>query len=167
MSVRVCGLNTPPMRCVQETAGTMAELRDLGVELSVDDFGTGYSSLSDLSSPPISNPKINRSFISGMQEIAAKSEIVRSVIMRSMARSVPVIAGGIEEEIQFHNLKNLGCDYGQRLRLSWPPTPPMAGALLTSVFEEIATAGRQPGLVGPGPEPEIADGWGRANSRSD
>ncbi len=109
---------------------TLGQLRDLGIELSVDDFGTGYSSLSHLSSLPISSLKIDRSFVSRLDDTSDETEIVRAVIQLGDALGKRVIAEGIETPAQLERLRGFGCGFGQGYYLARPLTVHQVAALL-------------------------------------
>jgi len=133
----------PRQLCVEITESTlmhrldsalavMAQLRELGVGLSVDDFGTGYSSLAYLSTLPITSLKIDRSFVQRLQGENADSkdtEVVRAVITLGQALGKTVIAEGIETPAQLAQLRTLGCELGQGYLLARPLTPEMAAAV--------------------------------------
>src|SRR6059058_57670 len=95
-------------------------LKALGIRLAIDDFGTGYSSLSYLHRFPIDQLKVDRSFVSAMEENTENGEIVRTVIALAKALRLKVVAEGIESIHQFHQLKILGCEYGQGYLFSKP-----------------------------------------------
>lgn len=119
------------MHRLDSALAVMAQLRELGVGLSVDDFGTGYSSLAYLSTLPITSLKIDRSFVQRLQAGAADSkdtEVVRAVITLGQALGKSVIAEGIETPEQLAQLRNLGCEFGQGYLLARPLTPEMAAA---------------------------------------
>lgn len=104
-----------------ETAITILEqLKRVGVQLSIDDFGTGYSSLSYLHRFPIDTLKIDRSFVSSMDSASENGEIVRTVIALAKALGLTIIAEGIETIHQLHQLRILGCEYGQGFLFSRP-----------------------------------------------
>jgi diguanylate cyclase (GGDEF)-like protein len=114
-----------------ETAiGMLKELRSLGVKLSIDDFGTGYSSLSYLHRFPIDMLKVDRSFVSTMEGGTENGEIVRTVIALAKTLRLSVIAEGIESIHQLHQLRILGCEYGQGYLFSRPVPPNEAVVLL-------------------------------------
>jgi len=98
----------------------LKRIKDLGVKLSIDDFGTGYSSLSYLHRFPIDTLKVDRSFVSAMEDSSENGEIVRTVIALAIALDLSVIAEGIESVDQFHRLRRLGCEFGQGYLFSKP-----------------------------------------------
>jgi len=101
------------MQNAEATISVLKKIKDLGVRLSIDDFGTGYSSLSYLHRFPIDTLKIDQSFVSTMEEGSENGEIVRTVIALAKALKLSVVAEGIESIHQFHQLRILGCEYGQ------------------------------------------------------
>jgi diguanylate cyclase (GGDEF)-like protein len=104
-----------------ETAILMLQqIKETGVQVSIDDFGTGYSSLSYLHRFPIDLLKVDRSFVSAMEENTENGEIVRTVIALAKALNLRVVAEGIESIHQFHQLRILGCEYGQGYLFSKP-----------------------------------------------
>lgn len=104
-----------------ETAILMLQqIKETGVQVSIDDFGTGYSSLSYLHRFPIDQLKVDRSFVSAMEENTENGEIVRTVIALAKALGLKVVAEGIESIHQFHQLRILGCEYGQGYLFSKP-----------------------------------------------
>jgi diguanylate cyclase (GGDEF)-like protein len=92
---------------------TVTRLRDLGVCISVDDFGTGYSSLANLKRLPISELKIDRSFISSLPHDESDLIIVGSTINLGHDLRLNVVAEGVEDEITLKRLEKLGCDLAQ------------------------------------------------------
>jgi diguanylate cyclase (GGDEF)-like protein len=98
----------------------LKQIKDTGVEISIDDFGTGYSSLSYLHRFPIDLLKVDRSFVSAMEENTENGEIVRTVVALAKALNLKVLAEGIESIHQFHQLRVLRCEYGQGFLFSKP-----------------------------------------------
>jgi EAL domain-containing protein (putative c-di-GMP-specific phosphodiesterase class I) len=109
---------------VMENAETailmLRQIKATGVQISIDDFGTGYSSLSYLHKFPIDLLKVDRSFVSAMEENSENGEIVRTVIALAKALNLKVVAEGIESIHQFHQLRVLGCEFGQGYLFSKP-----------------------------------------------
>ena len=99
---------------------TMKNLVSLGISLSIDDFGTGYSSLSCLENFPINNLKIDRSFISKLNQGEDNGALAEGIIALANTLKLGVIAEGIETEYQKVFLKNRGCQIGQGYYLSYP-----------------------------------------------
>ncbi|MEJ7584681.1 MAG: bifunctional diguanylate cyclase/phosphodiesterase, partial [Acidimicrobiales bacterium] len=92
----------------------------LGVATGVDDYGTGYSSAPYLRNLPITEIKIDRSFVSGMRRRAADLTIVRSAIDLGHNLSLSVVAEGVEDARTLRQLSDLGCDLAQGFHVSRP-----------------------------------------------
>jgi diguanylate cyclase (GGDEF)-like protein/PAS domain S-box-containing protein len=107
----------------------LKKLKSLGVRLSIDDFGTGYSSLSYLRHLPIDCLKIDRSFITEMQE--DNGVIVKTIIDMAAHLKVGVIAEGVETSEQLQFLTNLNCTEGQGYFFSRPLPDREITSLLT------------------------------------
>jgi diguanylate cyclase (GGDEF)-like protein len=93
--------------------GVVEGLHALGVSISVDDFGTGYSSLSRLRDLPINELKIDRSFVTDLDEDGQGAAIVRSVIDLGHHLGLEVVAEGVETADTLLELRELGCDAAQ------------------------------------------------------
>jgi diguanylate cyclase (GGDEF)-like protein len=91
----------------------VTSLKNQGVRLALDDFGTGFSSLSHLRSLPFDIIKIDRSFVTNLEEKRDSAAIIRAVTTLAGALSVPVCVEGIENEESFKAVVRLGCDIGQ------------------------------------------------------
>jgi diguanylate cyclase (GGDEF)-like protein len=101
---------------------TLCQLRALGMRLSVDDFGTGYSSLSRLTTLPIDEVKIDRSFIDRLDLEAGRTIVTASIAM-AHGLGLRVVAEGVETERQLATLRLAGCDDVQGFLFSRPVTP--------------------------------------------
>jgi EAL domain-containing protein (putative c-di-GMP-specific phosphodiesterase class I) len=87
------------------TADRMRLLRSHGIEFSLDDFGTGYSSLNYLRRLPISEVKIDRSYVSRMLEDPKDLAIVSGIIEIGTALGLRIVAEGVETEAQWEALR--------------------------------------------------------------
>jgi len=96
------------------------ELHKLGINFSLDDFGTGYSSFSLLQKLPISSLKIDRSFISDVNENSDNREIVKALIYLARSLNKEIIAEGVETPAQLNFLASYGCDQAQGYLYSKP-----------------------------------------------
>jgi EAL domain-containing protein (putative c-di-GMP-specific phosphodiesterase class I) len=101
----------------------LERLSAVGLELSIDDYGTGYSSLSYLMQLPVSELKIDRSFVCTMNGNKDLITIVRSTIELGHSLGLRVVAEGVEDPAGFALLRELGCDSAQGYYMS-PPLPP-------------------------------------------
>jgi PAS domain S-box-containing protein/diguanylate cyclase (GGDEF)-like protein len=95
-------------------------LRDLGIGLSVDDFGTGYSSLRLLETFPVTEIKIDRSFVGELAASPSKMVIVRAISDLGRALGLTVVAEGVETEAQRTLLAGMGCPIGQGYLFGFP-----------------------------------------------
>jgi len=103
---------------------TLRRLREHGVGLAVDDFGTGYSSLVYLRKLPVSQLKIDKSFVIGMAAHEEEDEIiVRSTTDLGHHLGLQVVAEGVEDRPTFDKLGDLGCDAAQGYYMAKPMTP--------------------------------------------
>jgi EAL domain-containing protein (putative c-di-GMP-specific phosphodiesterase class I)/ActR/RegA family two-component response regulator len=91
-----------------------------GLEMSVDDFGVGFSSLSRLQVLPISEVKIDRSFVSHLHENPQDSAIVEAVALLGRRLGIRVVAEGIEELSILPLLERFGCTHVQGFGLARP-----------------------------------------------
>ncbi|MCO1599303.1 bifunctional diguanylate cyclase/phosphodiesterase [Micromonospora sp. RHAY321] len=124
---------------------TISRLHGIGVAIALDDFGTGYSSLQHLRRLPLSEVKVDRSFVLGMADDADDAAIVRSMIELAGALGLRVVAEGVEDERTWRMLHAAGCDAAQ----GWFYARPMPA-------EELVTwlARYRPVRPTGGPEPD-------------
>ena len=100
---------TSLMEDIDNAIATLQELKDMGIEISIDDFGTGYSSLNYLRSLPIDVIKIDRSFVSQVDQNENDAAIASAIIAMARSLKLKVIAEGVETESQLAFLKKQGC----------------------------------------------------------
>lgn len=104
-------------------ARKLAQLRKMGVSISLDDFGTGFSSIGYLRNFAFDHLKIDRSFVAEMDNSPQGRMMIHSVISLSAAMNLPVIAEGVETIEQIQVLHGVGCDYIQGYVLHAPAPP--------------------------------------------
>jgi EAL domain-containing protein (putative c-di-GMP-specific phosphodiesterase class I) len=102
---------------------TIDELHAVGVRLSIDDFGTGYSSLSYLRQLPVSELKIDQSFVANLLLDVQDEVIVRSTIELGHNLGLLVVAEGVENNEVLDRLQAFGCDVAQGYCISRPLAP--------------------------------------------
>ena len=84
------------MKDLQNVIPSLHRLNEIGVEISIDDFGTGYSSLAYLTTLPISELKIDRSFVRDLGITPQSSAVVTAIIALARSLGLRVIAEGVE-----------------------------------------------------------------------
>jgi diguanylate cyclase (GGDEF)-like protein len=139
----------------QRTVAILKQLHELGVHLSIDDFGTGFSSLTNLRHLPISELKIDRSFVSEMLVGNNDEVIVQSTIDLGHNLGFDVVAEGVETAAITDRLRTLGCDLVQGYGICRPLPLPKIDEWLrtaqtrpsrvqsTTVYQETATRSEQ------------------------
>lgn len=108
------------MHNLEHTIAILGQLRDMGVGISLDDFGKGYSSLNYLKVLPISNLKIDKTFIHGFNTSSNQTKITRALISLAHNMDLSVTAEGVENTAQLEFLRNEGCDTAQGYYFSKP-----------------------------------------------
>jgi len=111
---------------LSETENALRNLQSiaaLGVRLSVDDFGTGYATLKQLQKLPVHELKVDRSFVSGMNQNRGNQTIVRSTIELGKQLGLRVTAEGVETVAELRALATMGCHEIQGYYLAKPMPP--------------------------------------------
>jgi diguanylate cyclase (GGDEF)-like protein len=114
-------------------ASTLLSLADVGVGVSLDDFGTGYSSLVHLKRLPVSEVKIDRSFVMRMDVHDDDAAIVRSIIDLATALGLRVVAEGVDTREAWDRLAVYGCDAAQ----GWFLSEALPARQITAWLEEF------------------------------
>jgi diguanylate cyclase (GGDEF)-like protein len=153
----------------QSEAGTRAlrALRELGVQLVLDDFGTGYSSLAYLKHLPLDTIKIDRSFVSGLDDDDANQPIVEAVIALAHGLGIEVVAEGIETVAQLDRLRALACDRGQGYFFAHPmPADELAPLLAANHTGAAIVASGVAASAGPAARLRLPNrSWPNTNQR--
>lgn len=107
---------------MDSTIAKMNTLKALGVALALDDFGMGYSSLSYLHRLPLTQLKIDKSFVADVCSNPNAAAISHAIIVMAQSLGLAVMAEGVETEAQWCFLADQGCGYFQGY-LMCPPLP--------------------------------------------
>lgn len=91
------------------TLSILRRLKSIGVRIALDDFGTGYSSLSYLHAFPFDKIKIDRTFIRDVEHNQHSVAIIRAIVGLGRSLGIPVLAEGVESEMQCAVLATEGC----------------------------------------------------------
>jgi diguanylate cyclase (GGDEF)-like protein len=109
---------------------TLGSLRDLGVRIAIDDFGTGHSSLARLRHLPVSELKVDRTFVA---ELEHDDRVTRIVLDLARGLGLRTVAEGVETEAQLAALRVLGCDAAQGYLLGRPVPEAELGRALAAL----------------------------------
>ncbi|HRK38303.1 MAG TPA: EAL domain-containing protein [Burkholderiaceae bacterium] len=101
------------MEDARQSIALLHSLTDIGLPLSIDDFGTGYSSLAYLQKMPVSELKIDRSFIDRIDTLPGTQQLVRAMVEMGHGLGLMVTAEGVETEAERATLQALGVDVMQ------------------------------------------------------
>jgi EAL domain-containing protein (putative c-di-GMP-specific phosphodiesterase class I) len=138
-------------------SGVFERLQDLGVGISIDDFGTGYSSLVRLRELPVTEIKLDRSFVSMLTTDTEDRIIVRTVVDLALALGHCTVAEGVEDEETAAMLRSIGCQVAQGYLYAKPMPLDEFRSLLELWDPERAPLGiGLPGLPGPSQVPGLA-----------
>lgn len=101
------------MEDAQSSLALLHMLHAIGTPLSIDDFGTGYSSLAYLQKMPVSELKIDRSFVDGIDKAVGTQKLVKAMIEMGHGLDMTVTAEGVETQAEREVLAAMGCDVVQ------------------------------------------------------
>ncbi|MQY45203.1 EAL domain-containing protein [Rhizobiales bacterium RZME27] len=123
-----------------ERARVIADaFRSAGIGISLDDFGTGYSSLMHLHSMPLTKIKIDRSFVTNIEDDPASVKIVRSLIRMADDMGLDCIVEGIETKAEMATICDLGGRFIQGYHISRPLTAADARAFAEGARASLAS----------------------------
>jgi len=97
----------------EQALGSLARLREMGVEIAIDDFGIGHSSIAKLKYMPADTLKIDRAFITSLVDTARDIALVDTIIRMASAFDMIVVAEGVETPEELRELLQLNADRGQ------------------------------------------------------
>lgn len=120
---------TELMLDIERAIAALQSLRRIGVRLSVDDFGTGHSSLTYLRRLPVSELKIDQSFVSRLPD-AKDQALVETIVSLGRTFGLDVVAEGIETPAQAEAIRRAGCTRAQGYYYHRPMRPEELGRLL-------------------------------------
>lgn len=103
-----------------QLVGAIRDLRDAGFKIEMDDFGSGYSSLNSLSEMPVDIIKLDMSFTRKIHENKTTLRVVELIVEMAKSLGALVVAEGVETEVQYQLLKQVGCDCVQGYFFSKP-----------------------------------------------
>jgi diguanylate cyclase (GGDEF)-like protein len=98
----------------------LERLRALGVELSIDDYGTGFSSLTYIRRLPVTEVKLDRTFLTGASEDKRAVSVIRSTVDLAHSLALRIVAEGIENLDDLVLVDDLGCDAAQGYLIGRP-----------------------------------------------
>jgi diguanylate cyclase (GGDEF)-like protein len=111
---------TTLVRDVPAACERLEAVKALGVRVAIDDFGTGYASLSHLQRMPVDILKIDRSFVSALNDGPQSRELLAAILGVGQSLSLRVVAEGIEDASQRTTLEGMGCEMAQGFLLGHP-----------------------------------------------
>jgi EAL domain-containing protein (putative c-di-GMP-specific phosphodiesterase class I) len=114
------------------------------VRIAIDDFGTGYSSLAWLKRFPVSEIKVDRSFVTDLIDNDSDAAIVRSTIELGRSLGMSVVAEGVETAEVLERLAGYGCDVAQGFLISRPVPAAQLVTWLRARAEEPSAVRRAP-----------------------
>lgn len=111
---------TAVMQDPQASVALLERLRNHGLRIAIDDFGTGAASFTYLQLLPLTELKIDQSFISGLGDDSRSMNMVGAIIDLAHTLGIRVVAEGVEDSITLELLSDLGCDFAQGYFISKP-----------------------------------------------
>ena len=130
------------MTHVEQNIATLWAFRNMGIHIAIDDFGTAYSSLNYLKRLPVTNLKIDKSFIEDIEQQdggeSADTSIVKAIVALGKSMGFKLVAEGVETTAQHAFLSSVGCDEAQGYLFSRPLSVHNASLLLDLATQPIS-----------------------------
>ena len=105
---------------IDAAARTLRALQHIGIRVSLDDYGTGYATLTHISQLPVSELKIDRSFVTQLSNGTRNFAIVLSTVQMGHRLGMTVVAEGVETMAELDAVRECGCDEVQGYYFSKP-----------------------------------------------
>ncbi len=109
LEVTETAIMSEPLKAIEN----IKKLSEMGLQIAIDDFGTGYSSMAYLRKLLVAKIKIDKSFVMDMHNNKNDEVIVRSTVDLGHNLGLTVVAEGVETQLAWDKLKELGCDAAQ------------------------------------------------------
>lgn len=120
---------------------SIASLKAMGCGVSLDDFGTGYSSLSHVHRLPLDKIKVDRSFVSDINENPVSHKIIKSLTGLCDDMEIACVVEGVETRAQLDSLRRLGCDFIQGYYFAKPMPAEAIGEYLAKEDRRLEANG--------------------------
>lgn len=120
------------MRDAEQAALVLSKLVGLGIGMCIDDFGTGYSSFAYLRRFRFNTLKLDRTFVSEIENSQEDLKIAQAIISVGRNLDMDVVAEGVETAGQANVLRSMGCQYAQGYHFAKPMGSRDAEKLLDS-----------------------------------
>jgi predicted signal transduction protein with EAL and GGDEF domain len=98
----------------------LKNLNAMGIGLSIDDFGTGHSSLAYIKKLPVTEIKIDKSFVNQMSENNSEEAIIRSIVILARYLNISLVVEGVEDKASYDRLNKIGCEIAQGYFIAKP-----------------------------------------------
>jgi EAL domain-containing protein (putative c-di-GMP-specific phosphodiesterase class I) len=105
---------------IEDVVNKINVLKQMGIRISLDDFGIGHSSLVYLKKLPVTQIKIDQSFVQDVLTDSNDAAIIQMILAVGKTIHCDIVAEGVEQLAQFEQLKSFGCDYFQGYYFSKP-----------------------------------------------
>ena len=133
---------------MEAAATELQQLRELGVRIALDDFGTGYSSMSHLLRFPVDIIKIDRSFVSAMDDGGQGSDLAAALVTLGRTMGLQMVGEGIEEPHQLGLLRSVHCELGQGYLFAKPLDADQLGEILSRSLTIVPEQSREAPATG-------------------
>jgi EAL domain-containing protein (putative c-di-GMP-specific phosphodiesterase class I) len=122
-----------------KAAAWLSQFEEIGVEIYADDFGTGYGSYAVLQRLPFTGVKLDMSLVEDIDSANRKGAAqVGAIVDMARRAGLDLVAEGVETEMQYVTLRELGCRHGQGYLFGRPEPSPSAEHLVTSLAALVA-----------------------------